>query len=295
MKILVLGSQGQVGWELARSLLPLGEVVALNRAEADLANPDQLRAVIRLHQPSLIVNAAAYTAVDKAESEPELAFAINAVAVGVIAEEALRCGALLIHYSTDYVFDGTLDRPYVETDTPNPQSVYGKSKLAGEQAVAASGCDYLILRTSWVYGVRGHNFMRTILRLASEREQLRIVADQWGAPTWAPWIADVTSHVARIALDRLHDGRFGSGLFHLTNAGSASWFRFATEIVNLSREIHPHQTLFTKDIVGIATSEYPLPAKRPQNSRLDTQRLGQEYSIEFADWQVCLRRALLSI
>ena len=295
MKILVLGSQGQVGWELARSLLPLGEVVALSRAEADLANPDQLRTVVRALQPALIVNAAAYTAVDKAESEEALAFAINATGPGVLAEEAKRCGALLIHYSTDYVFDGTLDRPYVETDTPNPQSVYGKSKLAGEQAIAASGCDYLVLRTSWVYGARGNNFMRTILRLAKEREQLRIVADQFGAPTWAPWIADVTAHVARMALDRVPVGNFSSGIVHLTSAGAVSWFQFAGAIVGLSREINHNHVLSVKDIVGISTQEYPLPAKRPQNSRLDTRKLVEEYSIESVDWKICLRLAMYGV
>ncbi len=284
MKILVLGSQGQVGWELVRSLLPLGEVVALSRAEADLAQPDMLRAVIRSHQPTLIVNAAAYTAVDKAESEGALACAINATAPGVLAEEARRCNALLIHYSTDYVFDGTLDRPYVETDTPNPQSVYGRSKLAGEEALEAVGADHLILRTSWVYGARGHNFMRTILRLAAERETLRIVADQTGAPTWSRWIADATAHVARSALQRRRDANFRSGTYHLTCAGSTSWHGFAMAIVEQYRKIHPEATLAAREILPISTAEYPLPAVRPANSRLSCAKILNEYGVVAPKW-----------
>ena len=292
MKILVLGSQGQVGWELARSLLPLGEVVALSRAEADLANPDQLRTVVRALQPALIVNAAAYTAVDKAESEEALAFAINATGPGVLAEEAKRCGALLIHYSTDYVFDGTLHRPYVETDTPNPQSVYGKSKLAGEQAIAASGCDYLVLRTSWVYGSRGHNFMRTILRLAKEREQLRIVADQFGAPTWSRWIADATAHVVRAAMQRRRQDQFDAAVLHLTGAGSTTWHGFATAIVEQYRGTYPESPLNVREIVAIATADYPLPAPRPSNSRLDCASLINRYGIAIPQWNAMLQLAL---
>lgn len=289
MKILVLGSQGQVGWELSRSLLPVGEVIALSRAEADLAQPDKLRAVIRSHQPDLIVNAAAYTAVDRAESEEALAYAINATAPGVLAEEAKRCHALLIHYSTDYVFDGTLDRPYVETDTPNPQSVYGRSKLAGEQAIAAVGADYLILRTSWVYGARGHNFMRTILRLAAERETLRIVADQTGAPTWSRWIADATAHVANAALTRRMDGRFTSGIYHFTCAGSTSWHGFAMAIVEQYRISHPQSTLAVREILPITTADYPLPAKRPANSTLSCNKLMDEYQVAQPEWLHALR------
>jgi dTDP-4-dehydrorhamnose reductase len=292
MKILVLGSQGQVGWELVRSLLPLGEVVALTRAEADLAQPDMLRAVVRSHQPELIVNAAAYTAVDKAESEEALAFAINATAPGVLSEEAKRCGALLIHYSTDYVFDGTLDRPYVETDQPNPQNVYGRSKLAGEQAIAAAGADHLILRTSWVYGARGHNFMKTILRLAAEREVLRIVADQTGAPTWSRWIADATSHIARSALQRMRDGEFSSGIYHLTSSGSTTWHGFAEAIVRDCLVFHHEPQLRVREIQPIATSDYPLPAKRPSNSRLDCAALHQDFGVASPDWQLTLSLSL---
>lgn len=292
MKILVLGSQGQVGWELVRSLLPLGEVIALTRAEADLAQPDSLRAVIRRHQPALIVNAAAYTAVDKAESDEALACAINATAPGILAEEAKRCGALLIHYSTDYVFDGALDRPYVETDPPNPQSVYGRSKLAGEQAIAAAGTDYLILRTSWVYGARGHNFMRTMLRLAAERETLRIVADQTGAPTWSRWIADATAHVARSAHRRMMEGDFSSSLYHLTCAGSTTWHGFASAIIEQYRALHPASTLAVREVVPIATAEYPLPAFRPANSRLDHSRLLNDYDISAPPWREAMNLCL---
>lgn len=292
MKILVLGSQGQVGWELVRSLLPLGEVVALTRAEADLTQPDQLRAMVRSHQPALIVNAAAYTAVDKAESEESLAYAINAVAPGVLAEEAKRCGALLIHYSTDYVFDGTLDRPYLETDQPNPQSAYGRSKLAGEQAIAATDADYLILRTSWVYGARGQNFMRTILRLAAEREQLRIVADQTGAPTWSRWIADATAHVVREAMRLRQNDQFSSGIFHLTSSGSTTWHGFATAIIESCRQSRPQERLAVRDIQPILTSQYPLPAKRPANSRLACGKLLGEYGVVSPDWRLALELSL---
>lgn len=292
MKILVLGSQGQVGWELARSLLPLGEVIALTRAEADLTQPDSLRAAVRSHQPALIVNAAAYTAVDKAESEEDLAYTINAAAPGVLAEEAKRCNALLIHYSTDYVFDGTQSRPYVETDLPNPQSVYGRSKLAGEQAIAAVGADHLILRTSWVYGARGHNFMRTILRLAAERETLRIVADQTGAPTWSRWIADATAHVARLAYQKIGNGDFSAGIYHLTCAGSTTWHGFASAIIEQYRALHPASTLAVRGITRIATAEYPLPASRPANSHLDHTRLLNEYGVAAPHWRHALNLCL---
>ena len=292
MKILLFGSQGQVGWELARSLLPLGEVIALAREDADFSQPESLRAVVRSHHPGLIVNAAAYTAVDKAESEEALAFAINATAPGVLAEEAKRCGALLIHYSTDYVFDGSLDRPYVETDAPNPQSVYGRSKLAGEQAIAATGADYLILRTSWVYGARGHNFMRTILRLAAEREVLRIVADQTGAPTWSRWIADATSHIARFALQMIEEGGFSSEIYHFTCAGSATWYDFAQAIVREYRTVHPENDMIVREIQPITTQDYPLPANRPRNSRLNCTKMYQAFGINLLEWQSALRLSL---
>lgn len=292
MKILVLGSQGQVGWELARSLLPLGEVIALSRVEADLANPDALRAAVRAHAPELIVNAAAYTAVDKAESEEAAAFAVNAVAPGVLAEEARQRHALLIHYSTDYVFDGSAARPYFETDATNPQSVYGRSKLAGEAAIEAVDGAYLILRTSWVYGARGHNFLHTMLRLARERQELRVVADQVGAPTWSRWIADATAHVARQALSRKTDGGFSSGVYHLTCGGAVSWHGFASEVIAQYRRLRPSEVLAVGSIAPITTAEYPLPAKRPANSRLDCTKLQQDYGVAQPEWQSALRLCL---
>lgn len=288
MNILVLGSEGQVGWELVRSLLPLGGLKALNRQGADLTDPDALRQAVRSCSPDLIVNAAAYTAVDKAEGDTATAMAVNATAPGVLAEEAKRIGALLIHYSTDYVFDGVSDRPYTETDSPAPQSVYGRSKLAGEQAIQEAGCDYLILRTSWVYGVRGHNFMRTILKLAREREHLRIVADQAGAPTWSRWIADATAHIARQAAQRREEGCFASGIYHLTCTGAATWHEFACEIVARYRSLRPESVLAVQTITPISASEYPTPAQRPANSRLDGTRLAGGYGIVAPDWREAL-------
>lgn len=295
MNILVLGSQGQVGWELARSLLPLGKVTAWARQEADLAHPDSLRQAVRASAPDLIVNAAAYTAVDKAETDEAAAMAVNAIAPGILAEEALRGDALLIHYSTDYVFDGQSERAYVETDPTHPQSAYGRSKLAGEKAVADIGCDYLILRTSWVYGARGHNFLRTMLRLARERESLRVVADQTGAPTWSRWIADATAHIARQAMDKRGAQACQSGTYHLACAGATSWHGFASAIIEQHRLLYPTAALAVKAIAPIATAEYPLPAKRPANSRLDCHKLAADYGIVAPEWQQALRLCMMDI
>jgi len=295
MNILVLGSQGQVGWELARALLPLGKVMALGRQGADLANPDALRQAVRANTPDLIVNAAAYTAVDKAETDEAAAMAVNAIAPGILAEEARHGKALLIHYSTDYVFDGQSDRAYVETDLTDPQSVYGHSKLAGEKAVAGAGCDHLILRTSWVYGARGHNFLRTVLRLAQEREHLRIVADQTGAPTWSRWIADATAHVARQAMHKRAAGAFQSGTYHLACANATSWHGFASAIIEQHRLLYPAVELAVQAIEPISTAEYPLPAKRPANSRLDCHKLAADYGIAAPDWQQALRLCMMDI
>jgi dTDP-4-dehydrorhamnose reductase len=288
MKIVVLGSQGQVGYELVRALLPLGAVTALDRANVDLANADLLRTTIRALEPELIVNAAAYTAVDKAESDSSTAMAINAIAPGILAEEAARAGALFIHYSTDYVFDGASERPYIETDPTRPLSVYGRSKADGEQAIAAVAGDYLVLRTSWVYGARGHNFLLTMLRLASERTSLRVVDDQVGAPTWARWIAEATAQIASRAQQRRAEGRFVSGTYHLACSGETSWYGFASEIIAGYRELYPLAQLAVQQIAAIPTSDYPTPAKRPANSRLDCSRVAGDYEIACPHWREAL-------
>lgn len=273
MKILLTGRAGQVGYELERSLQGLGEIVALDRTQMDLADLDRVREVIRHVQPTLIVNPAAYTAVDKAETEPELAMRINGEAPGVMAEEARKLGAAIIHYSTDYVFDGAKQGPYTEDDVVCPLNVYGRTKLAGEQAIQGSGVPHFIFRTSWVYGTRGKNFLLTVRRLAQERDELRIVNDQYGAPTWCRTIADVTAHV--IAGLRGDKGRLGidqnllrqrSGLYHLAAQGQTTWHGFAqTIIAHWSTERKPAVT-------PIATNDYPLPAKRPANSILSCKR-----------------------
>lgn len=266
MKILLTGASGQVGYELQRSLQSLGEVIAVDRARMDLADLDQVRDVIRAVRPGLIVNPAAYTAVDKAETEPAMALRINAEAPALMAAEARLLGAAMVHYSTDYVFDGTKPGPYVETDATNPINVYGSSKLAGEQAIAAAGIAHLIFRTSWVYGMRGNNFLLTMLRLGRERPHLRVVADQIGAPTWSRTIADGTAAV----LAQAHAGGPGwwdahGGIYHLSGQGETSWSGFAQEIMaraGLACEVSP-----------IPSSEYPTPARRPANSRLDSGKL----------------------
>jgi dTDP-4-dehydrorhamnose reductase len=227
VNILLTGKNGQVGWELQRTLQPVGKVAAFSHAGLDLADAAAIRSKLDEVRPDVIVNAAAYTAVDKAESEPELAHEVNAVAPALLAQEAARRGALLIHYSTDYVYDGAKAAPYVESDKTNPLGAYGRSKLAGEEGIRASGCDHLIFRTSWVYAARGANFLRTILRLAAEREELRIVMDQIGAPTWARLIAEATALALRQALRERSGGQFESGVFHLTAAGETSWHGFA--------------------------------------------------------------------
>ncbi|MEQ1619828.1 MAG: dTDP-4-dehydrorhamnose reductase [Methylococcales bacterium] len=288
MRILLTGSQGQVGWELARTLLPLGEVIALKRAQADLSNLDELRLTIRAIKPDVIVNAAAYTAVDKAESEPELAFLINAEAPRLLAEEAAICGALLIHYSTDYVFDGSKTGAYLEGDKPNPLNIYGQSKLAGEQAIQASNADYLILRTTWVYAARGHNFVKSILRLAAEREELNIVADQIGAPTWARLIAECTAHILKQSQQKRQQGGFVSGIYNLTSAGETSWHGFAQKIIELAGQ-QGAQQLKTQRINPIPTTAYPLPATRPVNSRLSCQRLQQHFQLVLPSWETTLQ------
>lgn len=282
-RILLTGIGGQVGWELQRTLQPLGEVVACDRQRLDLADPDRLRAAVREIQPALIVNPAAYTAVDKAESEPELAQTINDTAPGILAEEAKRLDALLIHYSTDYVFDGAKTTPYVEGDPTAPLGAYGRSKLAGEEAIRASGCRHLIFRTCWVYGARGHNFLRTMLRLARERDELRVVDDQHGAPTWSRMIAETTA----LALAR-HTGQ--QGIYHLAAADVTTWHGFATAIIAeaSARGMLDRAT----PVRRITSADFPTPARRPANSRLDCSRLHADFGLQPPDWQTQLRLCL---
>jgi dTDP-4-dehydrorhamnose reductase len=286
-RILLLGCNGQVGWELQRALAAVGEVVMRDRASCDLLNFDTLRTTIIETAPQVIVNAAAYTAVDKAEYDSAIAEKINAEAVGLLAAICKQHGALLVHYSTDYVFDGEKSEPYIETDATTPLSVYGASKQRGEQAVIESGCDFLIFRTSWVFATRGGNFAKTILRLAQERENLRIVADQWGAPTSAELIADVTAH----ALREMLAGRSQGGLFHLAAAGETTWHGYAKYIVE--QAIAMGIPLKTTSIEPIPTSSYPLPAKRPANSRLDTIKLRSTFNLILPDWRYHVRRMLI--
>ncbi len=293
MSILLLGKDGQLGWQLQRSLAPHGQVVACGRAECDLADLDQIRSVVREIKPSLIVNASAYTAVDKAESEPELARRINAEAPGVLAEEAAKLGALLVHYSTDYVYDGKKTGSYVETDTTSPQSVYGRTKLAGEEAIRSVGGQSLIFRTSWVFGARGGNFVKTILRLAREKDALSVVDDQIGSPTPAAMIATVSG----VVLAMLRRGQLlkkgENRLYHLAAARPVSWCEFARTIVDLAGQM-PGFDLALKPaaIRAISTAEYPTPACRPANSRLDCRRLEADFNLQMPDWQPYLARML---
>lgn len=269
MRILLTGRNGQVGWELERALAPLGEVIALDRARLDLSDAAAIQRVVRDARPEVIVNAAAYTAVDRAESEPEIAASVNSIAPGIFAEEARRCGALLVHYSTDYVFDGEKKTPYVEDDPAHPLNVYGRTKLEGERVIEGSGCRYLILRTSWVYGPRGHNFLRTVLRLARERNELRMVDDQIGAPTSAAAIALATAEMLR------HAGP--EGLFHMTASGETSWHGFAEAIV-ASNHLQVR-------VIGIASQDYPVAARRPRNSLLDNGKLTSTYGLTLGPWE----------
>ncbi|WP_232232340.1 MULTISPECIES: dTDP-4-dehydrorhamnose reductase [unclassified Cupriavidus] len=290
--LLVTGSNGQVGFELRRSLAPLGRVVALDRSACDLADPDQVRRALRKYRPNVIVNAAAYTAVDKAEAEPALAFAINAAAVVVLAEEARTMSALLVHYSTDYVFDGSKDSPYVESDPVNPRSVYGKSKLAGEAAIGAAGIPALILRTAWVAGAHGDNFAKTMLRLARERQSLRVVADQRGAPTSAALIADATAQI--VARHWLSGNRadFAAGIYHLAAAGETTWHAYAKEILRHAAARGIALKAGPDDIEGIAAEEYAAAAPRPANSRLNTAKVRQAFGIHLPPWEEGVRYLL---
>lgn len=291
MKLLLLGANGQVGWELRRSLAPLGALIALDRqslGEADFARPDSLAALVERVAPDVIVNAAAHTAVDKAESEPELAWALNADAPGVLARAAAARGALLVHYSTDYVFDGSGTQARDEDAATGPLSVYGHSKLAGEQAIRESGARHLILRTSWVYGARGQNFPKTMVRLAQERAALRVIDDQVGAPTGADLLADVTAH----ALRGVQAQPALAGTYHVTAAGETSRHGLARLAIDTARALRPELPWRVERIDPIPTSDYPTPARRPLNSRLDTTRLQAAFGLQMPPWQGGVRRML---
>ncbi|MCZ2099659.1 MAG: dTDP-4-dehydrorhamnose reductase [Anaerolineae bacterium] len=292
MRLLLLGPDGQVGWELARSLQPLGQVVACDRATADLSRPDSLEAVVGSVAPQVIVNAAAYTAVDRAEEDRAQAVAVNAQAPGVLARAARRVGALLVHYSTDYVFDGSGSAARGERAVTSPLNVYGQSKLDGERAVAQAACDWLVLRTSWVYGARGANFLRTMLRLGAEREQLRVVSDQVGAPTSSRLVADATARIVSAAQHERAAGRFESEVLHLCASGETSWHGLAEAIFDGWRRRRGAGALKARDVVAIPTSEYPTPAARPLNSRLDCARVRERYGVFLPDWRVGLELVL---
>lgn len=296
MIILLFGKNGQVGWELQRSLAPLGALIALDRHSqthcGDLSDLNGIAKTVRDLKPDVIVNAAAYTAVDKAESEPELAYLLNAEAPGVLAEAAQTIGAWLVHYSTDYVFDGSGDRPWSEADTVKPLSVYGKTKLDGEQAIQAAGCLHLMFRTSWVYAARGNNFAKTMLRLARERDQLAVINDQIGAPTGAELIADVTAHAIRVANHR----KDVSGLYHLVAAGQTSWFEYAGYVFDFARRVGDESLKLPQNgLQAISTAQYPTPARRPLNSRLNTQKLESMFDLHLPAWQNGVERMLTEI
>lgn len=295
MKILLLGKSGQVGWELQRSLAPLGEVIALDSDSqelcGDFTNLQGLTDTIRSVAPDIIVNAAAHTAVDKAESESELARTINALAPAMLAQEAKRCGAWLIHYSTDYVFDGNGDKPWLETDDTGPLNVYGATKLEGEQFIHMSGCKHLIFRTSWVYGARGSNFAKTMLRLAGERDSLSVINDQIGSPTGADLLADITAHAIRTVQTKPEL----SGLYHVVAAGETSWHGYASFVIQHAQQAGVSMWITPEDIQAVPTSAYVTPATRPLNSRLDTSKFQQAFNLHLPNWQFGVTRMLTEI
>jgi dTDP-4-dehydrorhamnose reductase len=295
MNILLFGKGGQVGWELQRSLSVLGRVTALDFDSrehcGDFSQPGAVAETVRALRPDVIVNAAAHTAVDKAESEPELARLLNATTPGALAEAAARLGAWLVHYSTDYVFDGSGSRPWVESDAPAPLSVYGRTKLEGERLIAQSGCRHLILRTSWVYAARGGNFAKTMLRLARERERLTVIDDQWGAPTGADLLADVTAHAIRHLARRPEDG----GLYHCAAGGETTWHGYAKYAIEYARQAQPAIEFKVTEIAPVPTSAFPTPAARPHNSRLDTRRLQAVFGLTLPHWQQGVARMLTEI
>jgi dTDP-4-dehydrorhamnose reductase len=283
VRILLLGKNGQLGWELHRSLAPLGDVTALGIGQFDLSNLDALREVVRAARPDAIVNAAAHTAVDAAEKESELAHTLNARAPEVMAQEARRLGALLVHYSTDYVFDGRKQTAYVEDDPVNPLNVYGHSKVAGERSIAASGCRYLVLRTSWVYGTRGTNFLLTIRRLAGELKELRIVDDQHGIPNWSRAIGEATAAILASGLRR----EWPTGIYHLSSRGTTTWYGFGKAILEA---LH-----IDKPVVPVTTDQFPRPAKRPPNGSLDCGKLERDLGVVLPDWRHALELCIADL
>ncbi|CAN7264317.1 MULTISPECIES: dTDP-4-dehydrorhamnose reductase [unclassified Acidovorax] len=295
MNILLFGKGGQVGWELQRSLSVFGTVTALDFDSTehcgDFANPAGVAETVRALRPDVIVNAAAHTAVDKAESEVDFARTLNATTPGAIAQEAAKLGAWLVHYSTDYVFDGSGSRPWVETDAPAPLSVYGRTKLEGEQLIAQSGARHLILRTSWVYAARGGNFAKTMLRLAQERERLTVIDDQWGAPTGADLLADVTAHAIRHLQQRPED----AGLYHLVAAGETNWNEYAKYVLAVAARHPVAEKIIAKEVAPVPTSAFPTPAVRPHNSRLDTTKLRSTFGLTLPHWQTGVARMLTEI
>ncbi|MBA2923314.1 dTDP-4-dehydrorhamnose reductase [Pseudomonas sp. P7] len=293
MKILLLGKNGQVGWELQRSLATFGQLLALDSRSqdycGDLNDLRGLAATVQRFAPDVIVNAAAYTAVDRAESEPDQALRVNAEAPAVLAAEALKLNALLVHYSTDYVFVGNGDTPWQESDPACPLNVYGSTKLAGEQAIQASGCSHLIFRTSWVYGTRGNNFPKTMLRLAQERDSLGVIDDQFGAPTGADLLADVTAHAIRVTRQQPKHG----GIYHLAAAGETTWYHYARFVLEQAKTAGVQLKVPPASLGAIATAAYPTPAKRPRNSRLNTKKLQNAFSLSLPQWQVGVARMLI--
>ncbi|MCX7249390.1 MAG: dTDP-4-dehydrorhamnose reductase [Burkholderiales bacterium] len=292
MKILLFGKGGQVGWELQRSLAPLGEVVALDHDSTDycgnFGNPAGLLDTVRDVKPDIIVNAAAHTAVDKAESEPDLVRTLNATAPGLLAQEAQRLGAWLVHYSTDYVFDGSGSRAWTETDTPAPLSVYGQTKFEGEQLIQAACQKHLVFRTSWVYAARGGNFARTMLRLAQERDRLTVIDDQIGAPTGAELLADVTAHALRQVMRRPED----AGLYHLVASGETSWWGYATHVLAQAQRLQPGLQIKASEVLAVPSSAFATAARRPHNSRLDTRKLQTTFGLRLPSWQEGVDRML---
>lgn len=294
MKLLLTGKSGQLGFELQRSLAPLGEVIAVDHSGCDLGNPDAIRTLVRTVRPNVIINPAAYTAVDRAESDADAAFAVNATAVGILGEEAARIDARVVHYSTDYVFDGNKLGAYSESDIPNPQNVYGQSKLAGEHALRSSGADSLILRTSWVVGAHGGNFAKTMLRLAAERETLNVVSDQFGAPTSAALLADVTAHLVRqVQCDAV--GNFPFGLYHVAAGGETNWHEYACFVISEAMKAGRQLKITPEKIMAIMGSAYPAAAVRPTNSRLDSRKLCDTFGLTLPHWRQGLTHVLQQI